>query len=450
MSIRASGFTQITVAGFKSIATEQSIDLGSLTLLAGPNSSGKSSIVQPLLLMKQTLEATFDPGSLLLDGSNAQFTSADQFLSRLRPRGPKRTNFRVALSDGRSRVQFVFTRRPGAHLEIDDMEWSGPAGDGRLTVGMVTAQILEAAGPGLQEHLDDLGRSGAFSDPFGTSLDAPHEPIALEVVRDRFFLRVQANRDGASRAVRVSAEGRIERWVRDTIHVPGWRGTPERNYPVTAVGESFPGRFENYTASVIAKWQAGSESHKIAGLRNDLGALGLARDVEARPVEETRVEVRVGRIANSGSSDGKDMVSSADVGVGHSQVLPVLVALQQAQHGQLVYLEQPEIHLHPRAQVALGRVLVDAAKRGVRLLVETHSSLLLTGVQAAVAEGRLPGRDVRLHWFKRDDIGATSIASASLDDAGAFGDWPSDFDDVALSAFDAYLDAAEQFRRKTG
>ena len=53
-----------------------------LTILAGANNSGKSSIMQPLLMMKQTLEATYDPGPLKLDGPNAHFTSAEQFLSQ--------------------------------------------------------------------------------------------------------------------------------------------------------------------------------------------------------------------------------------------------------------------------------------------------------------------------------------------------------------------------------
>src|SRR5438477_4643479 len=77
------GITRISVAGFKSIVEEQSIEVRPLTILAGANSSGKSSIMQPLLLMKQTLEATYDPGALLLDGPNVKFTSTDQVLSRM-------------------------------------------------------------------------------------------------------------------------------------------------------------------------------------------------------------------------------------------------------------------------------------------------------------------------------------------------------------------------------
>ena len=77
------GIIKIAVSGFKSLAEECAIDIRPLTILAGANSSGKSSIMQPLLMLKQTLEAPYDPGPLLLDGPNVQFTSAEQFLSKL-------------------------------------------------------------------------------------------------------------------------------------------------------------------------------------------------------------------------------------------------------------------------------------------------------------------------------------------------------------------------------
>ena len=139
-----------------------------------------------------------------------------------------------------------------------------------------------------------------------------------------------------------------------------------------------------------------------------------------------------------------DLVSIADVGFGVSQVLPVLVALLVAKPGQLVYLEQPELHLHPRAQYVLAKILAETAKRGVKLVVETHSALLLLQVQTLVAKGDLDPNLVKLHWFSRsDNDGTTSIESADLDQNGAFGDWPEDFGDVEWKAEGAYLDAVE-------
>ena len=74
--------SEIQVAGFKSIRDEQCIVIRPLTILAGANSSGKSSMMQPVLLLKQTLEASYDAGPLQLNGPNVKFTSADQLLSR--------------------------------------------------------------------------------------------------------------------------------------------------------------------------------------------------------------------------------------------------------------------------------------------------------------------------------------------------------------------------------
>ena len=152
-----------------------------------------------------------------------------------------------------------------------------------------------------------------------------------------------------------------------------------------------------------------------------------------------------GRAAFESSPRGAtDLVNIADVGFGVSQTLPVLVALLTAQPGQLVYIEQPEIHLHPSAQVAMASLLVKAANRGVRVVAETHSSLLLLGVQSQVAEKHIEPEKVKLHWFTRDDTtGATTVTSADLDEAGRFGDWPEDFDETSLKAQARYLDAAE-------
>ena len=86
-----------------------------------------------------------------------------------------------------------------------------------------------------------------------------------------------------------------------------------------------------------------------------------------------------------------------------------------------------------------------AANRGVQVVIETHSSLLLLGVQQLIASGELDPGKVWLHWFKRDDqTGFTEVTSREFDEAGRFGDWPEDFDDVTLEAQQKYLDAAEK------
>ena len=72
----------IAIEGFKSIRERRVMPLTALNVVAGANSSGKSSFMQPLLLLKQTLEAAFDPGPLLINGPNVQFTELEQFFSK--------------------------------------------------------------------------------------------------------------------------------------------------------------------------------------------------------------------------------------------------------------------------------------------------------------------------------------------------------------------------------
>ena len=108
----------------------------------------------------------------------------------------------------------------------------------------------------------------------------------------------------------------------------------------------------------------------------------------------------------------------------------------------MVLIEQPEIHLHPRAQLAMGGVLAEAANRGVIVVVETHSPLLLRSIQTLVARRALTPDKVGLHWFTRDEItGWSTVALADLHEDGTFGDWPVDFPDVFAMADQAFIDA---------
>lgn len=236
--------------------------------------------------------------------------------------------------------------------------------------------------------------------------------------------------------------GAFESAIQRIIHVPGLRGNPERAYKTTSFGQVFQGTFENYVASIVRHWQADNDE-RLRHLGAALQALGLTWKVEAKAVDDTQVELRVGRLPHAIRGGARDLVNIADVGFGVSQTLPVIVALLTAEPGQLVYIEQPEIHLHPRAQQAMAQILADAANRGVRVVIETHSSLLLLAIQTLVAEGNLPPERTQLHWFTRDADGLTQVTSGQLDGSGAYGDWPEDFGAVHLEAEGRYLDAVE-------
>jgi predicted ATPase len=430
------GITQISVSRYKSIYEECSIAVHPLTILAGANSSGKSSIMQPLLLLKQTLEATYDPGPLLLNGPNVQFTSTKQLLSK--SPGKERTDsfsIQVNLSE-ESYFRDTFKQQPRKEIELIEMAYKSEQEQVILTPYMNHEDILRLFPLDLKNVLQTLTED----------IKSQTEWI---VGRNRCFLDFKlswkSSKDDkltVSSFFSIRLLNTFQTHIRKIIHVPGLRGNPERTYKTTAIGQEFPGTFENYVASVVNNWQITKDPH-LQELANALETLGLTYAVEAKKFDDTQVELRVGRLPRRSKSKASDMVSIADVGFGVSQTLPVLVALLVAEPGQLVYLEQPEIHLHPRAQVAMAEILANAAKRGVKVVVETHSDKLILAIQSLVAEGNLSPDLVKLHWFTRQEDGITKVNSADLDETGAFGDWPEDFGDVSLQLENRYLSAAE-------
>jgi len=402
----ADGITKIAVEGFKSIAKRQEIEIAPLTILAGANSSGKSSIMQPLLLLKQTLEATYDPGPLKIDGPNVIFTSSEQFLSKFGPKPADQLKVEISTSEEDFTISF---RRGTAGIEVVEQVMA-IAG---LAITLRPDMSAEAVRKIAVEQI------GVKSDEF-------------RLAQNRFFLDIQ---DSSSRQYRLLPS--FEEQLVGLIHVPGLRGNRSRTYRVTAPGPRFPGTFDEYVASVILHWQK-QDPEGPENLLDDLRHTGLARMVLAHQISDVAIELRVALQDYPHRLD-----NIADVGFGVSQVLPVLVALRAADEGRLVYLEEPEIDLHPRAQTKLADVLAGAAKRGVRVVAETHSSLLLRAIQTLVAKGDLAPELVRLHWFSRDHDGVTQVNTATLDANGAFGDWPEDFGDVALESEKEYLDAVE-------
>ena len=336
---KGEGITKITVKGFKSIVEERVIDIRPLTILAGANSSGKSSIMQPLLLLKQTLEVPYDPGPLLLYGPNVQFTEMEQFLSKLESEKRKTDRFQIGVEtsdsdDSFSAVTTIFKK-------------------GQSGIEIVKMMVDQSISP---EHAT-LYPKMSPEEAIARINQHPRRRDFEEAERFRCFLALKVHRDAA-----YAIASPVKSIILSGIHLPGLRGNPERIYKLTSTGPRYPGTFENYVASLIHEWQE-TKDKRLKRVTDALRTLGLTKHIGTKKIGDVGIELQVGRRLHD-STNETDMVNITDVGLGVSQVLPVLVALIVAEPGQLVYIEQPELHLHPRAQVALAQVLADAGETG--------------------------------------------------------------------------------------
>lgn len=128
--------------------------------------------------------------------------------------------------------------------------------------------------------------------------------------------------------------------------------------------------------------------------------------------------------------------SPLNVGFGLSYVAPVVVALLKAKKGDLVIIENPEAHLHPRGQRKMGELVARAASAGIQVVVETHSDHLLNGIRLSVKKNIISRNLIRLNYFyreKKEDnreiyYEYKKISPAILDD-GRLSSWPEGFFD---------------------
>lgn len=211
--------------------------------------------------------------------------------------------------------------------------------------------------------------------------------------------------------------------LRNLVHVGPLRAFPQRAYRLTGESPRDVGELGQNWLSLLLQARA-RES--------------LTRDVNTwlRRMDYT-MHIEWGRqgYVHPVLTDPSGLqIGLKDVGFGISQILPLLIQGLSSPPGTILILEQPEIHLHPRAQAELAEVLLAIANRGIRLLIETHSEHLLLRLQRRIAEtvlGEAPiplrPADIAVYFFHRGDEGSR-VHMVALDEEGQFVEPPPQFE----------------------
>ncbi|MDC7289335.1 DUF3696 domain-containing protein [Blautia schinkii] len=132
--------------------------------------------------------------------------------------------------------------------------------------------------------------------------------------------------------------------------------------------------------------------------------------------------------------EGRDKTNSyksVNVGFGITYVLPVVIALTSAKPGDIILLENPEAHIHPKGQRMLGELLAAVGAGGVQVILETHSDHVMNGIRVAVKKRRLDPENTRFFYFYKDtnDSYRHKVVCPTLDENGRLDKWPEGFFD---------------------
>jgi predicted ATPase len=346
------------------------ISFGALTLLTGFNAAGKSSAIQPLLLLAQGLRDSPSGMSFPLNGSLVRLGTMGDVV----PSDTTRSSIRFQVADTNEEVSWKV---------------SASAGDRSLKV------------------VDSVLR------PLNPSSDVTPRPPILEDA----ILQILTGMSYIS-AVR---EGTADAYP-----------MPESEHTHVDVGVD--GRFAAYWYGKYADDEVAPErAHRgesALSLRKQLdmwlATLFPGAQANVQHVPQLSLESLQFRVSDIGT-----WRRPANVGYGFTYAFPIIVALLAAPKGQIVVIDSPEAHLHPFAQSQMGRLLAHFASAGIQVIVETHSDHLLNGVRLAVKDAALAASQLRIHFFRGASASGHGVISPSIDLDGRIGDWPEGFFDQA-------------------
>ena len=447
--------TWLRVQNFKAWHDTGKIRLAPITVFFGSNSSGKSSLLQFLLMLRQTAESP----------------------DRRRVLHPGDKNTPVELGTYRD---FVFNRDLSQHIEFS-FEWTPPK----------PVEVLDPlSGDGLQGNTarfeagiasDDKGAHQRVQSFQYTLLNATKELQVTMTAQEEGKRKYEL---GASNYNLVRKPGRpwklptpvrfygfpdevgayyqnagftsdfalaLEQQLKRIQYLGPLRTYPERSYVWSGeVPEHVGWRGERAVEAMLAATdrqinpgykRPGRGFHVV--IAHWLQEMGLLESFEVRPIAQHRKEYEV-LVRTRGSSQP---VTLPDVGFGVSQVLPVVVQCFYANPHTTILLEQPEIHLHPSVQTALADLFIEAihsreggSDRSVQLIIESHSEYFLRRLQRRIAEKTLRPDDVALYFCGGGPQGAV-LRTLEVNLFGEIQNWPDDFFGDEMGELAARLDA---------
>lgn len=431
--------TKMFLQNFKSWDKTGDIRLAPLTGLFGTNSSGKTSLLQLLLMLKQTAESADrtqvlnlgDERSLVELGAYRDIAHHHKKDSLLKFGLRWHLKKPLDIENPEHKKRNLFT---GNELEYQsEIEGNG---SGRIIVSKMSY--------GFAEHSFSLKKERDKSE-YTLSVDTQTD-------RERFKFTRAVGRPWAVPAPikcygfpdQVKAyyqnagflsdfQLAFEELMANIYYLGPLRDYPKRQYTWAGAQPADMGRRgEKVVDAILASRESGAKISRGKGRKALtveeyaaywLKELNLIHSFKVEPItpDSNLYRVKVKRSPESAE------VLITDVGFGVSQILPVLTLGYYVPEGSIILLEQPEIHLHPTVQAGLADVFIDVIKnRKVQIILESHSEHLLRRLQTRIAEETIKNSDAALYFCEMLD-GCSRLKHLDLDLMGRITNWPEGF-----------------------
>ena len=363
--------TQLDIECFKCFENLK-LPLAPLTILSGSNASGKSSVLQTLVLLHQTMSEHEWSKRLMLNGDSIRLGTVSDVVDKVNGR----KLFGLSLHDEAKSYRWTF------------------AGD-RSEMSMSVEQVII--------NSDIYKQPEMLRYLLPPDVDGSASTMANRLRRMTYLT---AERVGPREVYALE-----DRQIAPVVGPTGEH----------AVSVLHWGRDEKTLAGLVLEGFPPKRLHQVEErMRRFFPGCGL--DVQQVPnVNAVTLGLR--------TSTATDFHRPIHVGFGLTQVLPIVVAAISASEGDIILVENPEVHLHPAGQSLMGQFLAEVASAGVQVIVETHSDHVLNGIRRSVKAELIDPAKIAIHFFRPRTNNAAQVLSPQLDRSGNIDTWPEGFFD---------------------
>ena len=404
--------TELRAQNFKSWANTGKLRFAPLTGFFGANSSGKTSILQILLMLKQTVEhPTLKLDEPLYFGNEASLVNLGNFDDVIHQHYPN-SNLGVSVS-------WRLSEEMGINEYLTDSLSFSTSIRNESGHPVLEAYCYSANGQKWQLEKDVQDYTFKFPDFLVKTGDPAYSEGSIWAYPHRFY---GVETKDHLHAILLPLEDSLENLFERISYLGPLRELPRPHYnwggkPPEGVGRHGE---EMVSALFSSRLQSSDlDDHVPKWLKS----LGLIDSYRLAPVPRTQKDYEFLVTKHEGGPE----VRLSDVGFGVSQVLPVLILCYYAPEGSILILEQPEAHLHPKVQSELGDVLIDVVKkRNIQVILESHSEHLIHRLMLRTAEEQLSVDDTALYFCQINE-GVSEIDPLQVDEYGNINNWPQEF-----------------------